>query len=154
MTVDHLKKSMQILIVDDSPEDVEFFRLALAECDGEHAVSVAQDGVEAMERLHRVGQFQGAPRPDIILLDLNMPRKDGREVLAEVKADPELKSIPVIVLTSSSSPEDVVKMYALHANCYITKPIDFEKFIGITKAIEDFWFGIARLPGAESSRRG
>ena len=143
---------MQILSVDDSPEDVEFLRRALGECRGGHILSVARDGVEAMEFLHRTGQFHDAARPDIILLDLNMPRKDGREVLAEIKADPGFRTIPVIVLTSSTSPDDVLKMYALHANCYIAKPIDFDELISVTKAIDSFWFGIAILPEAESRR--
>jgi|SRR5579859_3703706 len=150
MKVEQLKKSMRILSVDDSPEDVEFFRLALAECDGGHILSVARDGVEAMEFLRRIGRFSDAPRPDIILLDLNMPRKDGREVLVEIKGDPALRSIPVIVLTSSNAPEDVLKMYALQANCYIAKPVDFNEFISVAKAIEGFWFGIASLPGTVS----
>ena len=149
MTLENLRKSMQILIVDDSPDDVELFRLALLEGRGEHLLNVATDGVEALAFLRREGPFQTAPRPDIILLDLNMPKKDGREVLAEVKADPGLRSIPVIVLTSSKSPEDVLKVYALQANCYVAKPVDFFHYVSVTKAIEDFWFGIANLPGTQ-----
>jgi CheY-like chemotaxis protein len=150
MNLEHLRKAMQILIVDDNPDDVELFRLALAEGNGDHVLSVARDGVEAMAFLRREGPFQDAPWPDLILLDLNMPRKDGREVLAEVKSDPDLRRIPIIVLTSSKSPEDVLKVYALQANCYIPKPVDFVQYLSMAKAIENFWFGIARLPGTVS----
>jgi two-component system response regulator len=144
---------MHILIVDDNPDDVELFRLALLECRGEHQLSVATDGVEALAFLRQEEPFVGAVRPDIVLLDLNMPRKDGREVLAEVKVDENLHTIPFIVLTSSDLPEDVLTVYRLQANCYIQKPVDFNEFIRIAKLVEDFWFGITKLPSDQSLRR-
>jgi CheY-like chemotaxis protein len=106
------------------------------------------DGVEAMAFLRREGKYQDAPVPDIVLLDLNLPRKDGREVLSEMKQDPRLRSIPVVVLTTSEAEQDIVRTYELHANCYITKPVDLEKFIDIIRAIEDFWLAVVRLPSA------
>ena len=107
---------------------------------------VARDGVEAMEFLHREGQHTSAVRPDLILLDLNLPRMDGREVLVEIKSDPKLKTIPVVVLTTSRSEQDVLRSYELQANCYITKPVDLEQFMAVVKSIEDFWFTFATLP--------
>ena len=106
----------------------------------------AEDGVEAMAFMHREGKYAESPRPDLILLDLNLPRKDGREVLAEIKEDPQLKRSPVVVLTISKAEEDIIKTYNLHANCYITKPVDLEQFITVVKSIEDFWLTIAKLP--------
>lgn len=146
MSFENLHRSMNILIVDDNPDDVELFRRALQECRGEHEMMVATDGVEALEFLRKQGRFVDVPRPDIVLLDLNMPRKDGREVLAEVKVDENLKTIPFIVLTSSDLPEDVLTVYRLQANCFIQKPVDFNEFIRIAKVVEDFWFGITKLP--------
>jgi two-component system, chemotaxis family, response regulator Rcp1 len=145
MTLKNLKTPMRILMVDDNPDDVELFRRALEECRGKHILRMAKDGVEAMEMLRCEGRFADVSRPDLILLDLNMPRMDGREVLAEVKADEDLKSVPVIVLTSSEAPEDILTVYRLQANCYIQKPADLNQFISMAKAIEDFWFGIAKL---------
>ena len=107
---------------------------------------VASDGVEAMEFLRRQGQYSAAPRPDLILLDLNMPRKNGQEVLAELKVDESLKAIPVVILTTSKSDADVMKAYGLHANCYISKPVDFESFVEVVRSIENFWFTVVTLP--------
>jgi CheY-like chemotaxis protein len=109
-------------------------------------LSVAKDGVEAMAYLRQEGTFAKAPRPDLILLDLNLPKKDGREVLAEIKADPNLKPIPVVVLTLSAEEEDILKSYGLHANCYITKPVDLRQFMKVMKSIENFWLAIVKLP--------
>ncbi len=138
--------SIEILMVEDSPSDAFLTSEALKAAQELSRVHVVNDGVEAMEFLRREGAFIAAPRPDIILLDLNMPRKDGREVLAEIKADAKLKSIPVIVLTSSSAEQDIVHAYSLHANCYITKPADFNRFKEVIRSIETFWFGNVTLP--------
>jgi CheY-like chemotaxis protein len=108
---------------------------------------VVNDGAEALRCLRREGKFKDSPRPELILLDLNLPVKDGREVLAEIKADPSLKRIPVVVLTTSKAEEDILKTYNLHANCYITKPVDLEQFVTVVRYIEDFWLAIVRLPG-------
>jgi two-component system, chemotaxis family, response regulator Rcp1 len=109
-------------------------------------LSVVEDGVEAMEFLRRQGRHANAPRPDLILLDLNLPRKDGRQVLKEVKADDSLKRIPVVILTTSKNEEDVLRAYDLHANCYITKPVDFNRFMEVVKSVEEFWLTVVRLP--------
>ncbi|MDO8567633.1 MAG: response regulator [Dehalococcoidales bacterium] len=139
-------KVIDILLVEDNPGDVRLTLEALKESKVRNNMFVVEDGVEAMEFLRQKGKYAKAPRPDLILLDLNLPRKSGREVLAEVKADNSLRQIPVVVLTVSKSDEDVVRAYDLHANCYITKPIDFEQFMKITKSIEEFWLTIVRLP--------
>ena len=139
----------EILLVEDSPGDVRLTREALKESKVRNQLSVAEDGVEAMAFLRREGKYSGAVRPDLILLDLNLPRKDGREVLAEIKADETLKRIPVVILTTSDAEQDVLKGYDLHANCYITKPVDFERFISVVKSIDDFWFSIVKLPPHE-----
>jgi two-component system, chemotaxis family, response regulator Rcp1 len=142
------ENSLQILIVEDSPSDAFIAKEALKRaCEPSH-VHAVQDGVEAMEFLHREGKYADVPRPDLILLDLNLPRKDGREVLAEVKADENLKSIPVIVLTSSGADQDVSRAYSLHANCYLTKPVDFSQFKEMIHSIESFWFKSVTLPPA------
>lgn len=137
---------IEILLIEDSPGDVRLTKEALREGKVRNRLNVAVDGAEAMEFLRREGQFSDAPRPDLILLDLNLPRKDGREVLSEIKADPNLASIPVVVLTTSKDEEDVLRSYQLHANCYVTKPVDLEQFIKVVKAIEDFWLIVAKLP--------
>ncbi len=139
-------KPVEILLVDDSPSDVRLTKEAIKESKMFNNITVARDGVEAMAFLHREGKYSDAIRPDLILLDLNMPRKDGRETLAEIKADPDLKRIPVVVLTVSKAEEDVLKSYSLYANCYVTKPMDIEQFSKIVKAIDDFWFSIVTLP--------
>lgn len=137
---------IEILLVEDSAGDVRLTQEALKEGKVRNRLSVAVDGVEAMQFLRHEGQFSDAPRPDLILLDLNLPRKDGREVLSEIKADPGLASIPVVVLTTSKAEEDVLRSYQLHANCYVTKPVNLEQFIKVVKAIEDFWLIVAKLP--------
>ena len=137
---------IEILLVEDNPGDVRLTIEALREGKVYNRLSAAADGVEALAFLRREGKYAEAPRPDVILLDLNLPRKDGREVLGEIKTDPELMSIPVVVLTTSKAEEDILRSYALHANCYVTKPVDLEQFIRVVKSIEDFWFSIVRLP--------
>lgn len=140
------RKLIEILLVEDNPADVELMLESLEENKVDNVISVVNDGEEAMAFLHREGRFADAPRPDIILLDLNLPVKDGREVLTEIKSDENLKSIPVVILTTSKAEEDILKTYKLHANCYITKPVDLDQFIKVVKMIEEFWFSIVRLP--------
>ena len=147
-----LTRPVEILLVEDSPDDVELTQEALKEGKVWHNLSVVADGVEAIEFLRRQGKHSNAPQPDIILLDLNLPRKDGREVLEEVKADPQLKHIPVVVLTTSNAEQDILKSYKLHANCYITKPVDLDQFFSVIKALENFWLTVVRLPPSERSR--
>lgn len=142
-------KSIEILLVEDSPTDVLIAREALAEARIINTIHVTEDGVEAMQFLRRQGQYTNAVRPDLILLDLNLPRKNGREVLAEVKSDELLKSIPVVVLTTSEAEEDVLRSYDLHANCYVVKPVGFENFVNAVRSISDFWFNIVTLPTGE-----
>lgn len=137
---------VEILLVEDSPTDVLLAKEALEYSNVVNNLHTVPDGVEAMAFLRREGKYQDAPRPGLILLDLNLPRKDGREVLAETKSDEKLKRIPVVVLTTSKSEVDVLKAYGLHANCYIVKPVDFEKFAGVVKNIENFWFSVVTLP--------
>ena len=137
---------VEILLVEDNPGDVRLTREALKEGKVYNNLHWAKDGVEALEFLKRQGRHADAPRPDIILLDLNLPKKDGREVLAVIKTDDELKHIPVVVLTTSKAEEDVLKSYALHANCYVTKPVDLEKFIVVVKSIDVFWLTVVTLP--------
>ena len=139
-------KPVQILLVEDNPGDVRLTQAALAEGKVQNILHVARDGVEAMEFLRRGPNFLQAPRPDLVLLDLNLPRKSGREVLKEIKDDPNLRCIPVIVLTSSEAEEDILKSYNLHANGYVAKPVDFAKFVQVMKIIEEFWFTIVKLP--------
>jgi len=137
---------IEILLVEDSLGDVRLTLEALREAKVKNRLSVVGDGVKALEFLRRQGPFTGVPRPDLILLDLNLPKKDGREVLEEIKQDPDLRRIPVVVLTTSRAEEDVLRAYSLHANCYISKPVGFEQFMEIVKSIEDFWLTIVRLP--------
>jgi len=137
---------IEILLVEDNPADVRLTQEALKEGKVRNHLHVARDGIEAMEFLRRVGKYANAVRPDLILLDLNLPRKDGREVLADIKADPDLKAIPVVVLTTSSAEQDIFKSYKLHANCYITKPVDLDQFVQVVKSIDDFWLTVVRLP--------
>jgi len=146
-------KPVEILLVEDNAGDVRLTREALKDAKVLNNLHVARDGEEATEFLFRKGKHADAPRPDIIILDLNLPRKDGREVLAEIKADKELKSIPVVILTTSKSEEDVLKSYNLHANCYVTKPLDLDQFIGVVKSIEDFWFTVVKLPNEGEGTR-
>ncbi|NQT19164.1 MAG: response regulator [Planctomycetes bacterium] len=136
----------EILLVEDNPGDVRLTMEALQEAKVLNTLHVAKDGVEAMAFLRREAENANAPRPDLILLDLNLPRKDGREVLAEIKADDDLKSIPVVVLTTSEAEEDILKSYNLHANCYIVKPVDLDQFIEVVKTLQGFWLMVVRLP--------
>jgi len=145
MSIAH-SRPVEILLVEDNPGDVRLTREALREAKVRNNLSVAPDGVEALAYLRKEGQYADAVRPDLILLDLNLPRKDGREVLEEVKADPALRHIPVVVLTSSQAEQDILRAYDLHANCYVTKPVDLDQFITVVKSIEDFWFTIVKLP--------
>jgi len=137
---------VEILLVEDNPGDVRLTQEALRDAKVWNHMSVAMDGIEALEFLRRQGQHAGAPRPDLILLDLNLPRKDGREVLEETKADPDLRSIPVVVLTTSQAEQDICRAYHLHANCYITKPVDLDQFITVVRSIEEFWLTVVKLP--------
>jgi two-component system, chemotaxis family, response regulator Rcp1 len=139
-------RPVDILLVEDNPGDVRLTIEALKDGKVRNRLNVAVDGVEALAFLRREGKYANAPRPDVILLDLNLPRKDGREVLAEIKEDEELRRIPVVVLTTSSSEQDILRTYSLHANCYITKPVDLDQFIEVVKGIEDFWLTIVKLP--------
>jgi len=139
-------KPIKIMLVEDNPGDIRLTVEALKESKVKNTLSVVQDGVEALAFLKREGKYASAERPDIIFLDLNLPKKNGREVLAEIKADNVLKRIPVVILTTSAAEQDILKTYELHANCYVTKPVDLEKFIEVVKSIEDFWFTIVRLP--------
>jgi len=137
---------IDILLVEDDEGDILLTKKALTNGKIFNGMHIARDGVEAMGFLKQTGKFTDAPRPDLVLLDLNMPRKDGREVLADIKQDPELCSIPVVVLTTSDSDIDVANMYALQANCYVSKPVDLEKFTKIVKEIKHFWFSVVKLP--------
>jgi CheY-like chemotaxis protein len=137
---------IEILMVEDNPGDVRLTREALKDAKVANRLHVVDDGVAALDFLHRRGDYTRAVRPDVVLLDLNLPRKNGREVLAEMKQDPLLKTIPVVVLTTSSAEEDVLRAYSLHANCYITKPVDFTQFEKVVRSIENFWLSIVTLP--------
>jgi chemotaxis family two-component system response regulator Rcp1 len=139
-------KPIEILLVEDNPGDVDLAKAALEDGKVRNVLHTVGDGEEAMNFLRRRGKHKDAPRPDLVLLDLNLPKKDGREVLAEIKADPELKRIPVVILTISRDEEDVLKSYNLHANCFITKPLDLNQFVKVVKSIEDFWLTIVMLP--------
>jgi chemotaxis family two-component system response regulator Rcp1 len=139
-------KPVEILLVEDSPGDVRLTVEALKDARVRNSLHVAEDGVEAMAFLRRQGRYAGAPCPDLVLLDLNLPKKDGRQVLAEIKEDPDLRRIPVVILTVSQAEEDILKTYDLHANCYITKPVNLDRFLKVVKSIEDFWFTIVKLP--------
>jgi CheY-like chemotaxis protein len=139
-------KPIDILLVEDNPGDVVLVEEVLSDSKMWNRLHVVSDGEQAMEFVRRQGKHAGAPRPDLILLDLNLPKKSGREVLREVKTHPDLKTIPVVVLTSSKSDDDVVKSYELHANAYILKPVDFHQFMKVMRAIEDFWFVTVKLP--------
>jgi two-component system, chemotaxis family, response regulator Rcp1 len=141
-----LGRPIQILLVEDSPSDVAITEAALRDGHIANVIHVVGDGEAAMAFLHRVGDYTDAPRPDVILLDLNLPKKDGRAVLAEIKADDDLKVIPVVVLTTSSAETDILRSYELHANSYVTKPVGFDAFLDAVRGIEDFWLSLVRLP--------
>jgi len=139
-------RPVQILIVEDNPADARLVREVMRDSKILNEIHWVPDGVEALAFLHRQGKYAGAPRPSLMFLDLNMPRKDGREVLREVKADPELRRIPVVVMTSSQTEEDIARAYDQHANCYVRKPIDFDQFHQVIKTLENFWFSTVELP--------
>jgi two-component system, chemotaxis family, response regulator Rcp1 len=139
-------RPLEILLVEDNPADVRLTQEAFREGKIHNTLVVARDGVEAIDFLFRRGKYADAVRPGLILLDLNLPRKDGREVLAEIKADPQLRRIPVVVLTTSKADEDILRSYDLHANCYITKPVDLGKFTQIVQSIDHFWFTVVKRP--------
>jgi chemotaxis family two-component system response regulator Rcp1 len=137
---------VDILLVEDNPGDVRLTREALKEAKVRNELHVATDGVEALAFLRREGTYKKAVRPNLVLLDLNLPRKNGREVLAEMKEDPELRRIPVVILTTSQAEQDIIKAYDLHVNCYINKPVDLEQFLQVVRSIEDFWLTVVKLP--------
>ncbi len=146
MNTEEMGKPIEILLVEDNPGDVRLTQEVFKESKIRNKLHVVKDGVEAMDFLRRQGKSANGVRPDLILLDLNLPKKDGREVLAEIKADDDLKRIPVVVLTISKAEEDILRSYSLHANCYLTKPIEFEQFFNLVKYIEEFWLTIVKLP--------
>jgi len=137
---------IEVLLVEDNPGDALLTRIALEDSKVSVHLNVVEDGVEAMAFLRKQDKYANVPHPDIVLLDLNLPKKDGREVLAEIKGDKNLKRIPVVVLTTSQAEEDILKAYNLAANCYITKPVDFDQFVKIVRSIENFWFAVVKLP--------
>ena len=137
---------IEILLVEDNPGDVRLTLEVMKDARVRNHISMVKDGVEALAFLRREGDYADAPRPDLILLDLNLPKKDGREVLADIKSDPTMRRIPVVVLTVSKDEEDILKSYDLYANCYVTKPINMEQFIAVVRSIEDFWLTIVKLP--------
>jgi two-component system, chemotaxis family, response regulator Rcp1 len=141
-----LVNPIDILVVEDNPGDARLIKEVLNEQKIYNSLFIVNDGVEAMNFLLNKGKYKDSPKPDLIILDLNLPRKDGREVLADIKADDNLKRIPVVIMTISQAEADILKSYNLHANCYITKPIDLNQFIKVIKSIEDFWFSIVKLP--------
>ena len=139
-------RPIQILLVEDSPSDAKLTLAALKLAKVVNQVSHVEDGVEAMEFLRQEGKYAQSQRPDLILLDLNLPRKDGREVLEELKADPDFQLIPVVILTTSQAEQDIIRSYKLHANCYITKPVNFDRFLEVVQSIENFWLTVVALP--------
>lgn len=141
-----ISRPIEVLLVEDNPGDVRLTREALHEGKVRNHLTVVPDGVEAVAYLRKEGKYANAVRPDLILLDLNLPKKDGREVLEDIKADRSLRHIPVVILTSSQAEQDILRAYDLHANCYVTKPVDFVQFIKVVRSIEDFWFTIVKLP--------
>jgi CheY-like chemotaxis protein len=140
----------EILLVEDNPGDVRLTQEALKDSKLATHLSVVNDGMEALAFLRREGKYAAAPRPDMILLDLNLPQKDGREVLAEIKSDPDLRLIPVVIVTSSEAEQDILKTYQLNANCYVTKPVDLEQFIKVVHNIQDFWLAVVKLPSRDN----
>jgi len=139
-------KVIEILLVEDNPGDIDLTLELLRQSKIRNRVTLAKDGVEAIDAVYRRGKFRNSPRPDLILLDLNLPRKDGRDVLKELKADPETCRIPIVVLTTSQAEQDVLKSYQLHANCYVTKPVNLQQFMKVVSTIEDFWLTVVKLP--------
>ena len=149
MTTNNRSKIIDILLIEDSSTDVLMIREALSEVKLLNKIHVAEDGVEALDFLHKRGKFASSPRPNLILLDLNLPRKNGREVLAEIKTDKDLKRIPVVVLTTSSTKEDILRSYDLHVNCYVVKPVEFDSFVKAVQSIQHFWSSTVSLPPAK-----
>ena len=141
-----MRELINILIVDDSANDVEFTLAALEKAKFANEFNVVSDGIEAMKYLRQEGEYAGAKRPSLVLLDLNMPRKDGREVLIEIKGDPRLRNIPVVILTTSQADEDVMRTYDIGANCFVSKPVDLHQLVKVVQAIDQFWFGVVQLP--------
>ena len=148
-TVRNIVAPIEILLVEDSPGDVRLTQEALRDAKVRNNLHVAVDGMEATAFLKQQGKHTSAPRPDLILLDLNLPKKGGRTVLEEIKLDPSLKSIPVVILTTSAAEEDILRSYQLHANCYITKPVDLDQFLKVVRTIDNFWLAIVKLPRGE-----
>jgi CheY-like chemotaxis protein len=146
MSPPQLLNAIDVLLVDDDPGDTLMIREAFEHNKVRNELAAVADGVQAMQYLRREGEYGDASRPDLILLDLNLPRKDGREVLAEIKGDPDLSTIPVVVLTTSHAEEDVLRSYQLHANAYVTKPVDFERFIEVVRQIDEFFVTVVKLP--------
>jgi CheY-like chemotaxis protein len=146
MSAEACGRAVELLLVEDNPGDADLTRETLQESKLPNHICVVNNGVEAMAYLRREGKYADRTRPDLILLDLNLPKKDGREVLAEIKVDPRLRRIPVVVLTTSSAERDILETYDLHANCYITKPVNLDQFSAVVRAIEEFWFTIVKLP--------
>jgi chemotaxis family two-component system response regulator Rcp1 len=146
MSLENIGRAAEFLLVEDNPGDVRLTCEALTESKVKNNLSIVGDGMEAMAFLHREGKYADAPRPDVILLDLNLPKKNGLEVLAEIKADANLKRIPVVIITSSEAEQDVLRTYDLHVNCYVNKPVDLEQFIKVVQSIETFWLTIVKLP--------
>ena len=145
---------IEVLLVEDSPSDTELTLEALRDFKVRNHVSVVEDGVQAMQFLRRQGLYSETPRPDMIMLDLNLPRKDGREVLADIKGDDQLKTIPIVVMTTSRAEQDVLRAYELSANCYINKPVDFNQFLEVVRSIEAFWLYVVTLPPAPKAGAG
>ena len=141
-----ISSPIEILLVEDNPGDVRLTQEVLKEGKVHNSLSIVENGVQALSFLRKENEYKDAPTPDLILLDLNLPKKDGREVLLDIKKDPELKKIPVVVLTTSQAEEDILKVYDLNANCYVSKPVDLGQFIDVVKSIEDFWLSIVKLP--------
>jgi CheY-like chemotaxis protein len=146
-TADKESRKIEILLIEDNPGDVRLTQEAMRAAEMTNTLHVVEDGIQAMEFLRRRSRFKDAPRPDLILLDLNLPKKDGRAVLAEVKTDPDLRRIPVVVLTTSRSEEDVLQAYDMHANAYVTKPVNLDQFLRIVALIDEFWLKVVTLPG-------
>jgi CheY-like chemotaxis protein len=146
VVLDLPSRSVEILLVEDNPDDVDLTVEAFKESSAQSRLHVVEDGAQALAFLRRQGSYRGVPRPNLILLDLNLPRKSGYEVLREIKADPELRQIPVVVLTTSSADTDIVRSYELSANCYITKPVDLETFLSVVRVVDRFWRDVATLP--------
>jgi CheY-like chemotaxis protein len=144
--INKIQQKIEILLIEDNPGDVRLIRESLKDGKVCNNLTVVGDGEEALSLLHKESQYKDSPSPDLILLDLNLPRKDGREILAEIKSDPLLKHIPVVIITSSEAEQDIIKAYNLQANCYITKPVDLTQFIYVVRSIEDFWLTIVKLP--------